>query len=343
MNEVTNPVEGAAESTAPANDAVNDLFNGNLDQGLGDAFEHAFDGIDLAPSEKQVQQPQVDQVSEEEELIPSDDDSNINEDDGEEVEIEEDGDDTVEFEVISSKDFAEQGFKWDYKGKSYSANDIDAALGRQSKQEEARKEVETAQAELEAERKAIEAQRAQVELSQSSIAEQQKLAQLQNAYGDLVKQRDEALNNNDSHNLSLINARLQQVQQAYGQVQTEINNNRQQQAAYAASQLAKFGFGDINTDEQRRQSFVDYANSNIPSNLLNVIDTSPELLAIVEKARLFDKGQTSVSKGKLKPTTKRTLKGRAGKSPVSKKPQSNLDRATDAVFESMIEDGMFKS
>ena len=103
------------------------------------------------------------------------------------------------------------------------------------------------------------------------------------------------------------------------------------QGAQAAQALDKFGFGAINTDMQRQEAFIEYGKKNIPANLIPLIDISPEMLAIVEKARLYEKSNSTSNKGKLK-TTKKTLKAGVAKD-KPKKTKSQVESAVDSVID----------
>ena len=103
------------------------------------------------------------------------------------------------------------------------------------------------------------------------------------------------------------------------------------QGAQAAQALDKFGFGAINTDTQRQEAFIEYGKKNVPANLLPFVDVSPEMLVLVEKARLYDKSNSTSNKGKLK-TTKKTSKPGVSKD-KPKKTKSQVQSVVDSVID----------
>lgn len=238
-------------------------------------------------------------------------------------------------EEDSIVDFTEmQQHKFEIGGKHYSANDLKAALGQISKQKDALNEVETSRKELEKEKAELKASQEQLQHQQLATAGNQQLAQIRNAYDNFVKQKDQALKENDTNKIVLLNEKINKLVGKYEEVNHKMNESLAKQAQAAAQSLDKYGFGALNTDKQRQEAFKDYAMDNIPKGLISVVNTNPELLALVEKARLYDKNNSAVSKGKLK-GTKKTLPGGATK--TKKKVVSKIDTAIDNVLTDFYE------
>ena len=319
-------VQDGDDSTIPSLDenAINDT---NPDGSFDDAFEAAFNGVldnveAVAPSEVEEEVEEL-EVSEDTEQSPSDDDEDSDidtEEDDEEIEEVGEEDAVVGFDEMKN-------FKFEFDGNHYSANDLKSAIGQLKKQEEARSEVEAVKAEVERERKELESYKAQVQSQHTLTAGAQQLSQMENMYKNLAEERAKALEGKDSHNLTLINTRIDELRMQYEKVQSEVQQAQNQQAYDAAQALDRFGFGELNTDSQRQAAFRDYAFANIPEGLISVINTNPELIAIVEKARLHDKSKKATPKAKLK-GSKKTLKGGAAKAT----PKKTVDPLEEAFF-----------
>ena len=307
-------VQGGDDSTIPSLDEGN-ILEANPSASFDEAFDNAFDGIldDVeaeVPSvvEEETEEPEVSEGDEQE---PSDDDSNVDTE-ADEDEAEEVGEEraVVDFDEMKN-------FEFEIGGKHYSANDLKSALGQLSKQNEAQNEVEAARKQLEDERSEFEAQKVNVQTQHTAAAGAQQLAQISNAFNDLNNQRQKAMDAGDGNKVSLISAQMDNLKSQYAQVQQGVEEAQSKQAVEAAQRLDSLGFGALNTDTQRQAAFVDYAKSNIPAGLIDVVNTNAELLALVEKARLYDKANSEVPKAKLK-GAKKTLKGGAAKPPKTK-------------------------
>ncbi len=312
-NDIT--TQDGATSTGPS--FGEDTFEVNPTGTLDDAFSNAMNGIldDVeveAPSEVQEETEELEVSGESDETSTPDDDSDVKEGDDEE-EVKEEGE-----EEQSLVDYDEmKNFKFEIGGKHYSANDLKSALGQLNKQEEARNEVETARQELQKKEEDFKTYEHKVQTQQHLSAGTQQKAQLTNMYNDLNAKYSKAIEENNSHDVTMLGAQMKQVQDKYNEVESQVQQYQNEQAANAAKQLDSYGFGALNTDKQRQQAFKEYAFSNIPEGLVGVVNTNPELLAIVEKARLYDKSNSEVTKGKLK-GSKKTLKGGAAKPPKPK-------------------------
>ena len=261
----------------------------------------------------------------EEQTETPEDDSDI-----EDKEPNEDEDTGEEHDVVNYEEM--QNYLFEFDGKNYSAGDLKSAIGQLSKQADALNEVEAQREELEAAKAVFEEARSS---HQRVLAGDQRVAQLQNAYAHLQQQQTKALEDGDGNGLSIINTKLQQIEQEYNNVSGQIDQDRRAQAAAAAQALDNFGFGAINTDTQRQKAFQEYGLSNIPQNLLSLVNVSPEMLVIVEKARLYDKSNSTSNKGKLK-ATKKTLKAGVSKA-KPKKAKSNEEAAIDAVLKDFFD------
>ena len=310
------------DTTAQNDDTSTNISSGegnsidtNPDAFFEQAFLNATDGllgdVEVNTSSDEEKSTEDLEVSGEAEQEAPGDDSNI-ETDTDESESEE-----VE-EALPVVDYDEaKQFQFELDGKLYSVNDFKSWKGQIEKQENARTEVETARQELETQREELAAQRGNLEAAQTVSGGMQQMAQLQNAYNHLNNQRQAAMQKKDGNAVSLIEAQIRDLSTKGQQLQAQVEQAEAQQAQAAADSLDKFGFGSLKTDEQRLKAFQTYAQDNVPPNLIKVVNTNPELLAILEKARLYDKSNGDLPKAKLK-GAKVTMKGGAAKSPKRK-------------------------
>ena len=302
------------------------------DDSYEDAFNIAMNGIfdDVeapAPSKVEEKAEELEDSGDEteEQTETPEDDSDI-----EDKEPDEDEDTGEELNVVNYEEM--QNYLFELGGKNYSAGDLKSALGQLSKQEEARNEVEAQRTELETAKAVFEEQRSS---HQRVLAGDQRVAQLQNAYANLQQMQSKALEDGNGNELSIINTKLSQLEQEYNNVARQMDQDMSTQAAAAAQALDNFGFGSINTDTQRQEAFIEYGRNNIPQSLISLVNVSPEMLVLVEKARLYDKSNSTSNKGKLK-ATKKTLKAGVSKA-KPKKAKSNEEAAIDAVLKDFFD------
>lgn len=320
----------------PDFDAIAPISNPDpkVDAMFAELFPEESAAVEEAPDEAPEEVNEVDEVSEDnQELIPSDDDSNIEaEEQGEEVEEATAQADLPIVDYDEAKNFE---FKLRINGKEevVSIDQIASEMSRARKQSDTLNEVENANAELKAHQEAIAKQEDALRAMNSNIEMASTMGQYDNAINHLNKLMSEAKNNND---YLTAERQLRQVQQQRDEVVRHFNQAEAERAAYAAERLSDFGFGDINTDTQRREAFTNYAKENVPAGLISVVRTNPELMMFVEKARLYDKQATSTKKavesGKLK-GSKKTVRGGAVKSPKAKPKVSTLQSKIDSMFD----------
>lgn len=327
-----NSVQTDADSTGLEFDAVEGIPFGNPDEKIDAMFDHLFPeaAAKIAPEEAEEtvedSDNEYDEVSGEiDRDTPDDDTPNVDEtDEADDVEVEET---STPDEVVSFEEMRNHSFEID--GKVYSANDIKAAFGRQSKQEQDRNEVEQQRLENEAIRERLDHSEYALQYRQAFEVGEQRKAQVDENLTKLREQLNDAIKNGDDKGVTILNGRITQLNgmketidsdlQKFGKQMVDAERNA---GAAAVQELHKFGLGELATDVQRQGAFKDYALEKIPHNLMSVVNTSPELLAMVEQSRLWEKAQSGGSKGKLK-TSQRSLKGGAAKSVSRKKPVSS--------------------
>ena len=335
-NPIESPVGDAEVSTLPVNDAV-DIVESNLDNKMDEMFNTLMpEAAKATPSEENVADQSNDEVSEDAEQETSDDETPDvdNQDETNEDEVEE-LDAPATLEAVSLADLKENSQGIVVKGKVRSATDIEAAFGRQEKQEQARNEVETEKAQVAEEWAKLEDAKQGLEITKTISTGTKQIAEIDAIGNQLAQMKQKAIADNDSHNVTLINEKLNNLVKSRNELQSNIQKATDQRAVNAAKELSKFGFGELTTDPQRANAFKEYAMKTIPTHLVDVVNTEPSLLAVFEKARLYDKNQSAIPKGKLKVNSNRTLKGGSGNATAPKK------TATVDPIQSKI-DNMFK-
>ena len=321
-------VQDDAVSTGLGSDAVGDApITVNLDDKLADIFG------DVASDDPSVEEEVIEEtleVSEEDEQEPSEDvtpDIDTTDEVEETVENVEEG--TSELPIV---DFDEaKNFLFELDGKTYAIGDLKAAINRQQKGNEAQQEVETARTELDTRAAELDAREASIATRLTMDEDQQKLGQLSAMYRQMEAAKAKAVEANDTSQIVQINEQMGQVIAEAKRTEAQIEEAQIQRGAEAAQRLTDFGFGELNTDTQRQEAFRNYAQANIPNGLIAVVNTNPELLAMVEKARLYDKGQSALKGGKLKGQAK-SVKGGAAKAPKSAPKKSTMEAKVDKMF-----------
>lgn len=300
-------------TTTPDADA--DLF-GDIDSLLGG-------GEDESPRKTKAEDAELEGSGEEEDLTTPDDDSVEDNDESDE----EDGE---EYSLI---DFSEmQKHRFEIGGKDYSANDLKAALGQLSKQKEDLDKVEAAQTKLDQDQAKFAASQERVHLGLATDQSRQVLNNVSNQINHLMAQQQQAAAAGNDKAFTQIQMRLQPLQAQAQQLTNEINLADRSAGAKAAQELPTLGFGDLLTDPQRREAFKDYAKKSVPAHLVKTVNAHPELLVLVEKARLHDKGNDDLAKGKLTGTKSSVKNKGATKKTNRKTNEDNHYGDIDAMF-----------
>ena len=131
--------------------------------------------------------------------------------------------------------------------------------------------------------------------------------------------------------INQLNAEASKINAQFQEAQANVAQARDQAAAAAAQELSSYGLGDLASDPQRVEAFQEYAMANIPQSVINVVNTNAALLAMVEKARLYDKAHAEKPKAKLKGSSK-TLKGTAAKPAPKAVKQDRVQSVIDSMF-----------
>lgn len=215
---------------------------------------------------------------------------------------------------------------------------INSEVNKARRQDEARLEVEDA-------RKALESKQSTFEQDQFAFKQQQiatlgaqqmdglraKAVELQQQYATLVEAEDASGAMRVQAQLNALGQDYNRVQAQVKEAQDNVDKARNDAAANAATELSKYGLGDLATDPQRVELFKQYAVDNIDPSLHGVINTNASLLAMVEKARLYDKAHSEKPKAKLKGSSK-TLKGKASKPTQPKVEKDQIGSTIDRMF-----------
>ena len=313
--------------------------NQTTDAKVDDMFSSLFpEAAAEAPDQtEEVTDESLQESEDTQEQLPSDDDSNIETPTEEEV-PEEAAQEELSVE-LSNVDYDEaKNFKFPVKDSKtgevnyLTIDQINSEVNRARGKDSALNEVETAKEELATKTDELKEFEARVQNSQAISAGNQQLAAYDNALEQVQAAIKEAVKEEDGNKVSLLNQRRLELENGRTGVEHQIQQGQSELAAKAAERMSEFGFGDLNTDKQRQAAFKDYAVGNIPRGLLSVVNTNPELLAMVEKARLYDKAQTSKTSAKLV-GTKKTLKGGSAKAaPKAAQKKSSLQSKIDDMF-----------
>ena len=277
--------------------------------------------------------------SEENELTDSDDETPLIETSDDEVTTAEADQDTPDSTELSIVEYDEaKNFKFPIKNSDtgeveYKTIDqINAEVNKSRKQDAAHNEVETANQEIEQKRESLREYENRVQATQANAAGMQQLAKYDNAMNQVQEAISAAAADGNGERVALLQVRANELANGRQQVIHNVTHTQQQLSAEAARRMSEFGMGDLNTDKQRQKLFKDYAQETIPAGLMGVVGTSPELMVLLEKARMFDKGQSVAVKGKLK-GNKSGIKGGAAKAaPKAAPKKSTLQSKLDNMF-----------
>ena len=244
----------------------------------------------------------------------------------------EDTSDIVDWEEM--KDFSYQ-----INGKTYTANDLKSALGRQTKQQQDRTEVETARKEVEAERSKVAGLTQSLKKRQELIQHEAKLTSFGNHIQNLERQREAARQAGNVAAYTQLGMQVEPMIKQYHQSRKNIDDasakNTNDNLSIQKTILEDKGYGDVLADTQRRNALSDYISSTYSDTALGQVTMDAELIILAEKARLYDKAHSS-SKAKLKGSGK-TLKGGATKSRSrNKQPVDKIQSQIDEMFKDYL-------
>ena len=335
--ESNNPVEASVDTTLPGLDtAVATVTDSKIDDLFTELYPETAAKVPVEVDEPvEVEDTEIEASGDEGDLAPLDSDSDTEESETEEVEVDEDTESTP-LEAVTIQDMIDGGQGIEIDGKVYSGNDIKSAFGRQTKQEVARNEVELAQKALAEERQNI-AQYQQVIREKAEIQQHEgNLNQYKAAIQRLQQQREDARLKNDTDTWNRIGMDLEPMLQQHTQAEHELNelveNNRNDNMGVQRQALQDKGFGELLSDQQRRNSLSEYISTDYSPSAFNAITNDAELLILAEKARLYDKAKSNVPKAKLKTSGKKSLRSGASKSKPAKTPVNRIDSKIDEMF-----------
>ena len=351
MSNEDTPVQTDGNSTPSEFDAL-DFANESqttgdpkLDDKISKMLEKTLqeEGIPL-PSDDSAEPESSPEVSEEpdEELTPSDDDSSIEvaEDEAPEAETAQDDEyDVFDYEdlkkgriPIKNSDTGDIEYK--------TIDQINAEVNRSRKQAEALNEVETRTAELNAREQRFEQDTFTQQQMQAELIGNQQIEAMKRTAAVHQEKINEFLAKGDSHGAMIEQGKLNQLAQQAREVQANvkeaqanIQQARDKAADDAVTELSKFGLGELATDTQLQEAFKEYAFKHIPESVIGVVNTNSALLAMVEKARRWDKANSERPKPMIKTSGKKTIKGSAAQ--VSK-PKTAPKQGTDAKVDDMF-------
>ena len=251
-----------------------------------------------------------------------------------------DVDETDESELETTSEIVDwdemKDFSYQIDGKTYSANDLKAALGRQTKQAKDRTEVETA-------RKAVETERSQVAELTQTLKKRQELLQHEaqltsfvNRIQSLESQKENARKQGDTDKYTRIGMQIEPMIKQYHKARQNIDSqaahNAQNNLSIQKTILESKGYGEVVADKQRRNALSSYLVDTYSDSTLGHVTNDAELIILAEKARLYDKAHSG-SKAKLKGSGK-TLKGGATKSRSKNRGQPDqVQSQIDKMFE----------
>ena len=353
MQEYDSIQDSTAESTSPDLDAIQSIPDTKIDEMFADLYPD--EAASIEPDQAEVDtQTEVEETHEEaaDEAPAVDDNSDIESAEADEVEETTAQDDSSKEYTLVDYDEAKD-FKFPIKNKSgeieyITIDQINSEINRGRGQQEALKDVEATKEKL--------AQRAE-ELDQSAFSQQQRaivnagqqhLNKISKDYNELQQAINQAVQEanhpgtgqarKDSlvTQINLWNATLGQMSNAYrdtegkmSQQVSELNDARDKAASSAITNMQSFGIEDFSTDSQRVQAFQEYADGVLPNHLRDVVNTNGALLALLEKARLYDKANSS--KPKLKGNGK-SFRGSAAKPAAKSKPKNSMQSKIDNMF-----------
>ena len=282
-------------------------------------------------------------LSDDDTADPEGSEDEVNDDETDEADVEAAPDD-VEYNDVSYEELKENNFRIPIKNSKTgqieykTVDQINTEVNRARSQDEARTQVEDAKAELERQRESFNQDQFTFQQQQiASLGAQQmeglkaQAVELQSVYADLVNAEDASGAMRIQAQLNALGQEAQKIQAQVQEAQGNVERARYEAAANAATELSRYGLGDLASDPQRLELFQQYAAENIDQSLHGVIETNAALLAMVEKARLYDKAHSSKPKAKLKGSSK-TLKGKASKPAPKAVEKSQIDSTIDKMF-----------
>lgn len=282
------------------------------------------------------------EVSEEEELSPSDDESPIVEEAEEEGSEEET--DQTQWNDVPYEELKENNFRIPVKDSKtgeiryLNVDQINSEVNKSRRNDETRDEWEAERQDIEAMRAAAQRDEFTIEQQKVEAAGEQMINQMKGKAVQLDQAIKAAAAEGDSHTASLLKVELDNLTQQYNKVKSDvdqakenINYARSQAYGQAFERLTEIGYGDIATDAQRQQSLLEYAQHRIPPHLYDIVRGSGELIAILEQSRLYETRTAGKPKTKMKGSGK-TLQGRAAKSTPRAGSKDNIQSKIDQMF-----------
>lgn len=322
----------------PDTDALLDKYFGN---------DPSADASDSAIVDAQVEQseesPGVEETAPEDqaEESPSED---------EDVDVDEE-DSPLEGEqhIIDLSDLTDEDvFEFDIHGKTVHWNKTELLnqLKRSESASQKSREVIEEREQLNMEKQQLLAERQKL-AQQSTVANiSPELAKAQQVEASLLHKYNTAIDEENSLDLPLIQAKLQKAQQVRVSLeQTQQQHMTQLRSQHIASQkaiLAQNGMDHILKDGQNSPT-MKYMQTALPPEAFNMAGLDAHLTMMAEKARLWDEAQNPKSKVKPKRTANKSLRGgRAINKPVTQSNQQPreaiaqggyLDPDTDAFLD----------
>ena len=335
---------GDAPSNPEAGEPI--IVESNLESKIDDFFgETPSNDIPEAIPEELDESPEVSEEEEQED--PSDDETpNVEEveEEGTEEETDQTDESASEWNDVPYDEMKENNFRIPVKdGQTgeiswLNVDQINAEVNKSRRNDEARENWEADKAALEQREAALERDTFAIEQQRIETIGNQYIEGLKTQARDLQSKIDAAANENDSHTVSLLNAQMSKLTSQYNTANAQIEEAKQnvaqakeQAASEAAAKLADYGYGELATDTQRKEKFREYVSAKLPPHLYGVINTSPELLAIVEQSRLYETRTATKPKTKMR-GSKKTLSGGAAKSTPKSTPRDPIQGKIDKMF-----------
>lgn len=296
------------------------------------------------------------------EETPADDDSVIETPDEEEVEAEtaqDESDTEASEDTGEGLDFVDyeeaKKFKFPIKNSKTgeveyrTIDQINAEVNRSRTQQETLKEVDTRQEELDRREASLDQSDFALQQRQAVAQGQEILSRIDSQLEQVDKAAQEAFSVYNSpqatetqkrkatERLTVLNTQKSKVEGDRRRIERQVEESLQSinvsygEAAVAAlAEMSKYGVEDFSKDSQRKTLFVDYVEANLPASLHTTINSNGALMAMIEKARMYDKTKATV-KPKLRGNAK-SQRGGAIKPAPKKEPVDKMQSKIDRMF-----------
>ena len=238
-------------------------------------------------------------------------------------------------EVITYKDLEGKAIKMRVNGeeRELSINQIAAMVGRAGATSKAQEEVNNHYQEIELMRSELDAKQEWLNNRHHAAENATELSKLSSEIGRYEIGLSRARDAQDGNAIAALKDKLELLQSEHDELSysTSIANEEayNYQVQQEVAKLNSMGYGEILTNPQHQAAFKNYATSNLTDQAIEQVNMDASLMAIVDKARKYDKARAQ--NGKVKTNSKKSLNSGTGKSPKA----NNKPQTEDEYFQSM--------